>query len=364
MPKKARLSSLLSISSFVLPPQIRCVFTLKKTATLLNDKIKGAVINKVVEPTPYEFSLTLYNGKQFALVFSANGNLSRLSTSSKIYKSPAVAPNFCMLLRKHILGGRIKELKIVNNDRIFALEIVNENEFKTLISQIVFCCATDESRPILKGALLTAKNGILEGSALDGFRMANSYCDIVGNSADMKIVCPARTLTEISRMLGEGENLKVYADKNSLSVAVRDTVIGSRLYAGEFVKKENVYPIDFVSKVSVKRSELIDSIERASVLIRGEKNSFIQFDIKMNKIIITANSEMGKVEETVGADLDGKELKIAMNGKFVLDAIKALTDETIVLSFNTSVSPFTLTNASESRCQYLVLPVRTANQQA
>ena len=241
---------------------------------------------------------------------------------------------------------------------------VNENEFKTLISQIVFCCATDESRPILKGALLTAKNGILEGSALDGFRMANSYCDIVGNSADMKIVCPARTLTEISRMLGEGENLKVYADKNSLSVAVRDTVIGSRLYAGEFVKKENVYPIDFVSKVSVKRSELIDSIERASVLIRGEKNSFIQFDIKMNKIIITANSEMGKVEETVGADLDGKELKIAMNGKFVLDAIKALTDETIVLSFNTSVSPFTLTNASESRCQYLVLPVRTANQQA
>ena len=241
---------------------------------------------------------------------------------------------------------------------------VNENEFKTLISQIVFCCATDESRPILKGALLTAKNGILEGSALDGFRMANSYCDIVGNSADMKIVCPARTLTEISRMLGEGENLKVYADKNSLSVAVRDTVIGSRLYAGEFVKKENVYPIDFVSKVSVKRSELIDSIERASVLIRGEKNSFIQFDIKMNKIIITANSEMGKVEETVGADLDGKELKIAMNGKFVLDAIKALTDEIIVLSFNTSVSPFTLTNASESRCQYLVLPVRTANQQA
>ena len=241
---------------------------------------------------------------------------------------------------------------------------ISENELKTLISQIVFCCATDESRPILKGALLVAKNGKLEGSALDGFRMANSSCDIVGGSADMKIVCPARTLTEISRMLGEGENLKVYADKNSLSVAVRDTVIGSRLYAGEFVKKENVYPIDFVSKVSVKRSELIDSIERASVLIRGEKNSFIQFDIKMNKIIITANSEMGKVEETVSADLDGKELKIAMNGKFVLDAIKALTDEIIVLSFNTSVSPFTLTNASESRCQYLVLPVRTANQQA
>jgi DNA polymerase-3 subunit beta len=239
---------------------------------------------------------------------------------------------------------------------------INENEFKSLISQIVFCCATDESRPILKGALLVAKDGKLEGSALDGFRMANTYCSIVGNSADMEIVCPARTLTEIARMLGEGENLKVYADKSSLSVAVQNTVITSRLYAGGFVKKENVYPIDFVSKVSVKRAELIDSIERASVLIRGEKNSFIQFDIKMNKIVITANSEMGKIEETVNAELDGKELKIAMNGKFVLDAVKALTEEVIVMSFNTSVSPFTLANAEDNRCQYLVLPVRTATQ--
>lgn len=241
---------------------------------------------------------------------------------------------------------------------------VNENELKTLISQVVFCCATDESRPILKGALLVAKDGKLEASALDGFRMANSYCSIIGGSADMKIVCPARTLTEISRMLGDGENLKIYADKNSLSVAVQDTVITSRLYAGEFVRKENIYPVDFVTKVSVKRAELIDSIERASVLIRGEKNSFIHFDIKMNKIVITANSEMGKVEETVGAELDGKELKIAMNGKFVLDAVKALNEEIVVLSFNTSISPFTLENAEDKRCQYLVLPVRTSSQQA
>ena len=241
---------------------------------------------------------------------------------------------------------------------------VNENELKTLISQVVFCCATDESRPILKGALLVAKDGKLEASALDGFRMANSYCSIIGGSADMKIVCPARTLTEISRMLGDGENLKIYADKNSLSVAVQDTVITSRLYAGEFVRKENIYPVDFVTKVSVKRAELIDSIERASVLIRGEKNSFIHFDVKMNKIVITANSEMGKVEETVGAELDGKELKIAMNGKFVLDAVKALNEEVVVLSFNTSISPFTLENAEDKRCQYLVLPVRTSSQQA
>ena len=234
-----------------------------------------------------------------------------------------------------------------------------EGDLKNLISKVVFCCATDESRPILKGCLLEAKDGKLTATALDGFRMASSYCETQEGSVEMKIVCPARTLTEISRMLEDDENLKIYADKNILSVAVKDTVITSRLYLGEFVRKENIYPIDFTTKTTVRRAEMIDSIERASVLIRGDKNNLIIFDIKSGKIVINANSDMGKVEETVAAELDGKEMKIAMNGKYILDALKALTEENVVLSFNSSVSPFTVENEEDQRCQYLVLPVRT-----
>lgn len=239
-----------------------------------------------------------------------------------------------------------------------------ESDLKTLIAKTVFCCATDESRPILKGCLLESKNGVLEATALDGFRMACSFCEISDGSGDMKIVCPARTLTEISRMLDGDNTLKIYAEKNMLSVAVKDTVITSRLYVGEFVRKENIFPIDFATIVTVKRSEIIDSVERASVLIRGDKNNLVIFDVKPGKIIVSANSEIGKIEETVEAELIGKELKIAMNSKYILDALKALEEETIRLSFNSSVSPFTVENMSDKRCQYLVLPVRTSTAQA
>ena len=234
-----------------------------------------------------------------------------------------------------------------------------ESDLKSLIAKTVFCCATDESRPILKGCLLEAKDGVLTATALDGFRMAYSKCEAGEGSGDMKLVCPARTLVEISRMLDGDELLKIYADKNLLYVAVKDTVITSRLYVGEFVKKENIFPVAFLTTVVVPREELIDSVERASVLIRGDKNNLITFDLKMDKIIINANSDMGKVEETVSANLDGKELKIAMNGKYLLDALKALTTKEILLSFNTSVSPFTLTNMEEGGSEYLILPVRT-----
>ncbi len=238
---------------------------------------------------------------------------------------------------------------------------VKENELKELIGKIVFCCATDGSRPILKGALLEAKEGKLTATALDGFRMAYAYANIEGSSAEMKIVCPARTLVEISRMLDGDGALKIYADKYLLSVAVQDTVITSRLYAGEFVKKENIYPIEFTTKVIAKRSELIDSVERASVLIRGDKYNLVILDVKPDKIVITANSDMGKIEETVSAELDGKEVKVAMNSKYLLDAVKALTEENVLLSFNTAVTPFTVENLEDKRWQYLVLPLRTSN---
>ncbi len=238
---------------------------------------------------------------------------------------------------------------------------INELALKELISKVVFCCATDGSRPILKGALLEAKEGVLAATALDGFRMAYAYTEIAGSSAEMKIVCPARTLTEISRMLGEDKTLKIYADKYLLSVEVGNTVITSRLYAGEFVKKENIFPLDFLTKVTVKRAELIDSVERASVLIRGDKYNLIVLEVKPGKIMITANSEMGKIEETVNGELDGKEVKVAMNSKYLLDAVKALDEEEIVLSFNSAVTPFTAENVGNKECQYLVLPLRTSN---
>lgn len=236
-----------------------------------------------------------------------------------------------------------------------------ESDLKTLISKVVFCSATDESRPILKGCLLEAKEGKLFATALDGFRMACSYCDLSESTGDMKLVCPARTLTEISRMLEGDEGLKIYAEKNILSVEVKDTIITSRLYNGEFVRKENIFPVAFTTNVQVKKNEIVQAIERAFVLIRGDKNNLVTFEIKNEKIIITANSELGKVEETVLCELDGKELKIAMNGKYILDAVKALDEENITLSFNSPVSPFTLENVEDKKCQYLILPVRTGN---
>ena len=237
---------------------------------------------------------------------------------------------------------------------------IKEKDFKDLIAKTVFCCATDDGRPILKGCLLERVGDTLEASALDGFRMAVSSAPIVGGAGNLKIVCPARALTEISRMMDGGDDtIKIFVNKNILSVGVKNTILKSKLYLGEFVKKENIYPVKFETVVSVKKEDILESIERASILIRGDKNNLVMFEINSKGIVIRANSDIGKVEEFVPSNLEGKELNIAMKAKFVLDALKAVEGESVKISFNSPVAPFTIESETESVSKYLIMPVRT-----
>ena len=237
---------------------------------------------------------------------------------------------------------------------------VEEGKFKNLVARSIFCCASDDSRPILKGCLLETEGNILRASALDGYRMATTECELKSGDDGKKIVCPARTLGEISRMLaGADKLLKVEFSANHLRVVVDETTLISRLYTGEFVKRENIFPPSFTTEVTLRRAELIESVERASVLIRGEKNNLIIMEVKSGAVFVTANSEIGNVAEKVNAELEGKEIRIAMNGKYVLDALKALDEDEIVMYMNTPIAPFVLKNKENKYGAYLILPVRT-----
>ena len=84
-------------------------------------------------------------------------------------------------------------------------------------------------------------------------------------------------------------------------------------------------------------------------------------DVSQGKIEISSNSEIGNVNEPVKANVEGKDLKIAMNSKFITEAINATGEEEVVLSFNNSVQPFICENKQNKEVLYLILPVRTTN---
>ena len=235
---------------------------------------------------------------------------------------------------------------------------LKKSDLKKIIGETAFCCAQDDSRPILKGCLMTFGDK-LEMVALDGYRLALSEAQIAAKSGENKIVCPARTLTEISRMLSdEEEEITLFTKGGMFMVSCEGTVIVSRLYNGEFIDKNKVIPSSFSTSVTLKKNELIASVERAAILIRGDKNNLVTLSVGQNMVKVVSSSESGNVAESVKAQVQGMEFTISMNAKFLLDALKALEEEEVELSFNGAISPFIVQNKEEKHSLYLILPVR------
>ena len=238
--------------------------------------------------------------------------------------------------------------------------VMKSGALKKIISETTFCCAQDDSRPVLKGCLMEFGDK-LEMVALDGYRLALASAAIVSKSGEKSIICPARTLSEIAKMLEkDDEEITLFAQGGMLLVSAEGTTVVSRLYHGDFIRKENVIPNQFTTVVTIAKNELIASVERAAVLIRGDKNNLVTMAIDSDCVKVTSVSDFGNVDESVKAQVDGMEMTISMNAKYLLDALRALEEENVVLSFNGPVSPFILQNQGVKESLYLILPVRNA----
>ena len=201
----------------------------------------------------------------------------------------------------------------------------------------------------------------LEMVALDGYRLALASAPILAKSGERSIICPARTLSEIAKMLEkDDEEITLFAQGGMLLVSAEGTTVVSRLYQGDFIRKENVIPSQFSTVVTLQKSELIASAERAAILIRGDKNNLVTMAIDSDCVKVTSVSDFGNVDESVKAQVAGMEMTISMNAKYLLDALRALEEESVTISFNGAVSPFILQNAENKESLYLILPVRNA----
>ena len=235
---------------------------------------------------------------------------------------------------------------------------ISQKEFKSIVERTVFACSTDDSRPVLKGCLFEIKDSILTTVALDGFRMAVVKKQ-VSSTADMKIIVPARALQEIIRLLENEENLlKIYIQKNVLFVQIENTILISRLIEGEFVKYNHILPTNFTNILTINRQALLNSIDRASIVVKNDRYNVIKMDIKEESMNILAKSEIGTVNESIPVTISGKDMAIAFNSKYLMDYLKISNEDFINMNLNSPIDPCVITSVGNDGFLYLLLPVR------
>ena len=260
-------------------------------------------------------------------------------------------------------------LQCLNVDEFPAFERINmgdtfsliQKELKDLITKTVFCSAVEDSRPILKGVLFEIEDYEMTAVALDGYRLALVKKPLEQSSKKMNVIIPSRSLVEIAKLLDSDENpVTIYIDNNKLMVEIDNVTIMTRLLEGEFILYKNIIPKDFVSTVNFNKSQLEEGLERASVLARGLKNNLVTFDIKEEKCNIVSISEIGNIKEKISITLNGKELAISFNPRYVSDALKSIGVENVKFKFNSSTSPAIITPVDNENTVYMILPIRTA----
>jgi DNA polymerase-3 subunit beta len=234
-------------------------------------------------------------------------------------------------------------------------------ELKDIISKTTLCAASDNGRPILRGVLFEtdAAANNLTAVALDGFRLSKIIKPIIKPTVSTKIIIPARALDEMRKLLNDDkEGINIVIENKFVQISAGATVFASRLIDGEFVNYKQIIPAEFTSSVIVETAPFLASIGRASLLYGINKVNLVTLSVADKQIALTANNELGKINERVPANLDGKDLVIAFNSKYLFDAVNTINNEFIKLSFNTPLAPCVITNAKKDNYLFLVLPVR------
>jgi DNA polymerase-3 subunit beta len=240
---------------------------------------------------------------------------------------------------------------------------IGKEELRDLIDGTCFAASTDESRGIITGVLFEIKEGTLSFVALDGYRVAiKRERNEAYEGEDVKAVIPARLLRETGKIIadtagGEEEALLDIGERR-LKVFTEDTQVRVNLLEGDYIKYKDVIPKDNRIKAALGRAELQSAVERAAMLRSEGKNSFVRFSISDGAITVSSRADEGRGRETVPAEITGEDLEIGFDAKFLSDVLKAITDDTIEMQYNTSVSPCLIRPADGDRFEYLILPVR------
>ncbi len=235
---------------------------------------------------------------------------------------------------------------------------VPQNLLKNMIKGTSFAIAQDETRPILQGILFEVKNRELNLVALDGYRLAvrNELLDVDNN---IEVVIPGKTLNEVSKILEDNNDIvKITFTNNHILFNINNTKIISRLLDGKFVNYISLLPQEYKLLVNVKKQELQQGIERASLMAKDGNSNLIRLDVQEDILVITSNSQLGKVREEVNINLQGEGVQIAFNSRYLLDVLKNMEDDDVVIEMTSSVSPCVIKGRNSNSSKYLVLPVR------
>ena len=229
---------------------------------------------------------------------------------------------------------------------------------KEIIRQTIFSISDNDNNKLMTGELFQMEGNTLKVVSLDGHRISIRKTELKSFVQPRKVIVPGKTLIEVSKILsGEIESeVEISFTNNHIVFEFDNTVVVSRLIEGEYFKIDQMLSSDYETKVRINKKELLNCIDRATLLVKeGDKKPII-IDIKDSVMQLKMKSQIGTMDEEIFITKEGKDLLIGFNPKFLIDALRVIDDEEVTLYLMNPKAPCFIRDDKESYV-YLILPV-------
>lgn len=237
---------------------------------------------------------------------------------------------------------------------------IKRSLFALGIKTTAFAASVSTIKPELGSVFVQQKKEhSLTFVATDSFRLMEKTVPQNGVILEQSFLIPQKNATELARVCDalEKDPLLVVNDNQCALDFKEDGVyIASRLVSGSFPDYEQIIPKEFKTHATVLKSDLLDAFRKTSVFL----NRFQQVSVSLvdkELVISSQNNEIGHITDTIKASIDGEELSLNFNQRYLIEPLSHIADDSVVLHFAGIGRPLVINGVSDNTLRYLVMPM-------
>ncbi len=257
---------------------------------------------------------------------------------------------------KTVPAGDFPILPQVSAERSFS---VKSADLARAIRSVAYCASTSAVKPELQSVLLSGEAGKLTAVATDSFRLAEKTVPLRAGGSVPDLLVPARNAAELMRILEVGPSeAEIYYNDNQLSTHVDNVYYTSRLIDGTFPNYRQIIPKSFATEAVVLREDMSAALKSLSIFADKFAQVSLSLEPKKKQMVLTSrNPDVGEQVSTIPATIQGEELVMSFNGRYLADSLQAIAGESVRISGNGVGKAVLIKDAADVSFFYLAMPM-------
>ena len=228
-----------------------------------------------------------------------------------------------------------------------------------MVKGTIFAAAQTEGvKPILTGINISVTDGVLQFVGIDGYRLAIRKQKVDINK-ELNFTVSSRAIGEAVKLIDEEtDGVDINVGERLISFDISGYSFISRLLEGDFVNYQKTIPEEHRQSVVVNTRELINTIERVSLLISESFSTPVRCYFNELNVVFTCATSMGRATETFNTKLEGDSFEIGLNSRYLLEALKATDSENVKILFNGPNAGVVIIPPEGEDFKYMIMPMR------